>query len=86
MEDLVKREFYSQYMEPMGALYALAVDVREPGGLEARLRAARPRGGEDFGEAEKVLCRRLAPDRARPPDPAQCRQPRVSVRCSLALL
>jgi DNA-binding CsgD family transcriptional regulator/PAS domain-containing protein len=61
VEELVRREFYTQYMKPMGALYALAVDVREPGGLEARLRAARPLGAVDFGEEEKALCKRLVP-------------------------
>ena len=59
--ELTKRDFYTQYMKPMGALYALAVDVREPNGLEARLRAARPSGARDFGKEEKTLCARLVP-------------------------
>jgi DNA-binding CsgD family transcriptional regulator len=58
---LVESDFYNQYMKPMGSLYALAVDVREPGGLEARLRAARRIGSEDFGKPEKTLCARLVP-------------------------
>ncbi len=61
VEELLRSEFYTRYMEPMGALYALAVDVREPGGLEARLRAARPKGSRDFGEEEKAVFRRLVP-------------------------
>ena len=60
-DELTKRDFYTQYMKPMGALYALAVDVREPNGLEARLRAARPIGARDFGKEEKTLCARLVP-------------------------
>jgi len=61
LDELKKSDFYTQYMEPMGALYALAVDVREPDGLEARLRAARPIGSRDFGIEEKTLCARLVP-------------------------
>ena len=61
VEELKRSEFYTRYMEPMGALYALALDVREPGGLEARLRAARPKGAADFGDDEKALFSRLAP-------------------------
>ncbi len=61
IEDLVRSDFYTQYMEPMGVLYALAVDVREPGGLEGRLRAARPKGSRDFDESDKMLCARLVP-------------------------
>ncbi len=61
LQELTKSVFYTQYMKPMGALYALAVDVREPNGLEARLRAARPIGSRDFGSEEKTLCTRLVP-------------------------
>ncbi len=61
LDELMETDFYTQYMKPMGALYALAVDVREPGGLEARLRAARPIGSRDFGDEEKALCARLVP-------------------------
>jgi DNA-binding CsgD family transcriptional regulator len=59
--ELVETDFYTQYMKPMGALYAVAVDIREPGGLEARLRAARRIGTRDFGKEEKTLCARLVP-------------------------
>ena len=61
LEELIESDFYNQYMKPMGSLYALAVDVREPGGLEARLRAVRRIGTEDFGKEEKTLCARLVP-------------------------
>jgi DNA-binding CsgD family transcriptional regulator/PAS domain-containing protein len=61
LEELIESDFYTEYMKPMGSLYALAVDVREPGGLEARLRAVRRIGTQDFGKEEKTLCARLVP-------------------------
>jgi DNA-binding CsgD family transcriptional regulator len=61
MESFVQSEFYTQLMQPMGAFYALAVDVREPSGLEARLRAARSAEAREFGEREKELCARIVP-------------------------
>jgi DNA-binding CsgD family transcriptional regulator len=61
MDELVQSEFYTQYMEPMGAFYALAMVIREPGGLEARLHAVRSPHDRDFGEEAKTLCLRLAP-------------------------
>jgi DNA-binding CsgD family transcriptional regulator len=60
-EELVKSEFYKQYMEPSGAFHVLGFDTREPDGLEARIRISRGRDDPAFGDTERALCERLVP-------------------------
>jgi DNA-binding CsgD family transcriptional regulator len=67
LEEIVPRaeylasEFYRRFMEPSGAFHVIGFDVREPGGLEARLRVSRARSAPAFGERERALLARLVP-------------------------
>jgi DNA-binding CsgD family transcriptional regulator len=67
LDDIVPRaeylasEFYRGFMEPSGAFHVIGFDVREPDGLEARLRVSRARGAPAFGERERALLARLVP-------------------------
>ena len=53
--------FYTEFMRPAGVFRVIGFDVREPGGLEARLRVSRAREAGDFGGADAALLERLAP-------------------------
>jgi DNA-binding CsgD family transcriptional regulator len=60
-EELIKSEYYRQYMAPAGVFRILGADMSEPDGFTARLRISRCHGAEDFGEQEKQLTQMLVP-------------------------
>ncbi|HUH36612.1 MAG TPA: helix-turn-helix transcriptional regulator [Spongiibacteraceae bacterium] len=53
--------FYQQCMEPWGIYHVLGVDLRDPGGVNASLRIARPRRTAAFGDADRRTLAMLAP-------------------------
>lgn len=59
--ELVASEFYRRFMEPAGVFHVLGFDVREPDGLEARLRVSRSRAAPPFGRRERARLARLVP-------------------------
>jgi DNA-binding CsgD family transcriptional regulator/PAS domain-containing protein len=61
LAELLASEFYRRFMEPAGVLHVIGFDVREPDGLEARLRISRSGESPAFGERERGVLARLAP-------------------------
>lgn len=59
--ELLRSEYYRQFLEPAGILHILGLDVREPGGMEARLRVSRGHDDPPFSATDKRLLARLAP-------------------------
>jgi DNA-binding CsgD family transcriptional regulator len=60
-QELVKTEYYRNYLRPIGVFHILGVDTVEPGGLIARLRIARQEQEEAFDDTHKSLCEQLLP-------------------------
>lgn len=60
-EELLKSEYYRDYLAPIGIFHILGVDTVEPDGMLARLRIARRLDEAAFSDAHKQLCRRLLP-------------------------
>jgi DNA-binding CsgD family transcriptional regulator/PAS domain-containing protein len=60
-EALEASAFYTEFMRPAGVFRVVGFDVREPDGLEARLRVSRAREAGDFDGADAALLSRLAP-------------------------
>jgi DNA-binding CsgD family transcriptional regulator len=60
-EELIRSEYYLQYLEPIGVFHIMGVDTVEPDGLSARLRIARRREEPPFNESDKRLCELLVP-------------------------
>jgi len=65
LKDLQKSEYYRQFLEPAGILYIIGADVREPGGMEARLRISRGPDERAFSADDKTLLSRVMPHLAR---------------------
>ena len=60
-EELLRSEYYLNYLKPIGLFHILGVDTVEPDGMEARLRIARRQGEAAFDESHKALCETLLP-------------------------
>lgn len=60
-EELLRSEYYRQFLEPAGILHILGADAREPGGLEARIRVSRGHEEPAFTPADRRLLERLMP-------------------------
>ncbi len=60
-QELVKTEYYRNYLRPIGVFHILGVDTVEPDGLIARLRIARQEQEEAFDDSHKALCEQLLP-------------------------
>ncbi len=60
-DELIKTEYYQNYLEPIGVFHILGVDTIEPDGLIARLRIARQKHEPAFKDSHKALCEQLLP-------------------------
>lgn len=60
-ESLLESPYYRQYLQPIGVLHILGVDVLEPGGLMAGLRFARGDSEPAFTDEDKKTLHRLVP-------------------------
>jgi len=65
LQQLRESGYYRQFLEPAGILYIIGADVREPGGMEARLRVSRGPEEKPFGAADKQLLQALLSHLAR---------------------
>lgn len=54
-------EYYREYITPSDVRHIMGADLVGPDGLSARLRITRPKARDNFGEAEKALCKQLLP-------------------------
>lgn len=59
--ELHNSEYFREYMQPADVQHIMGADMNGPDGLVARLRATRSSARDNFGEAEKRLCRMLLP-------------------------
>ena len=60
-EELLKSEYYRNYLQPIGLFHILGVDTVAPDGMLARLRIARRPNEDAFTEADKTSCQKLLP-------------------------
>lgn len=60
-EELLKTDYYQQYMAPIDVFHNMGVDMSGPAGLNARLRVTRAQSQSDFGIDEKTLCQLILP-------------------------
>ena len=60
-EELLKSDYYLNYLKPIGLFHILGVDTIEPDGMQARLRAARRPDELPFDTSHTALCERLLP-------------------------
>ncbi|MBB3046806.1 DNA-binding CsgD family transcriptional regulator/uncharacterized coiled-coil protein SlyX [Litorivivens lipolytica] len=60
-EEFFNSDYYREYITPSDVRHIMGADLVGPDGLTARLRITRPKARENFGEADKALCRQLLP-------------------------
>lgn len=60
-EELVKTEYYQQYIAPIGVGQIMGVDMADPNGLNARLRVTRHVGQPEFSEQDKAIVASIVP-------------------------
>ena len=60
-QELINSELYQVCMAPAGIHDSLGADMKVPGEMEARLRVARVKGAQAFGDEEKALVRSILP-------------------------
>lgn len=60
-EEFFNSDYYREYITPSDVRHIMGADLVGPDGLTARLRITRPKARDNFGEADKNLCRQLLP-------------------------
>lgn len=58
-DELLRSDYYQNYLEPAGVYHILGIDTCSADGTEARLRLSRPFGEKAFSSCEKALCQNL---------------------------